>query len=297
MAKCNKCKINKKKAVLLDPPLCKEHFIKYFEARVHKTIKQQKLFTKDSKVCVAASGGKDSLTVLNLTNQYLRPGNCTALIIDEGINHYRAHTLTDLKNFCTKNNIPLKIISFKKEFGKTLDQIIKQLNEKPCTVCGILRRYLLNKYSRGFDFLATGHNLDDEAQAIMMNIFRDQLSILSRLGPISGTTKDEKFVQRVKPLYFCPEKEVALYAILKGFNVSFTECPYVTEAYRADIRDFLNTFDTKTKFNTVNYFLTTLPTLKLRQSTSKLQYCTKCGEPSASKICNACRLVAKINKQ
>jgi len=73
--------------------------------------------------------------------------------------------------------------------------------------------------------VVTGHNLDDEAQAIIMNIFKANTSLAAHLGPISGVQEHSLFVQRVKPLYLCPEKEVKLYTILKRFQVQFVECP------------------------------------------------------------------------
>jgi uncharacterized protein (TIGR00269 family) len=220
-------------------------------------------------------------------------------VIDEGIKRYRDKTLIDLKRFCAENKINLKIVSFRKEFGKTLDDIIKskKLKIKPCNICGTLRRYLLNKYSRGFDVIVTGHNLDDEAQAVMMNLFRNQIDVLARLGPKTGISLQKNFTQRVKPLYFCSEKESAIYALLMGFDVSFNECPYVVESYRADIRDLLNDYESRhkgTKLNIVSSFLKILPKLKARYANSSPTTCSVCGEPSSKDVCNACALVEKI---
>ncbi len=298
-----KCRLCDEKAVLSSPNYCKKHFIEYFERKVFRTIEDYGLLDPSDSVCVAASGGKDSTVALYLSFKYLQSfrsdPKVTALIIDEGISGYRNKTLDDLKRFCKDAGIPLKVVSFRQEFGRTLDQIItlRLTDQKPCTVCGILRRYLLNKYSRGFDKLVTGHNLDDESQAILMNLFRQQTDILARLGPVSGVSRDALFVQRVKPLYFCPEKEVALYAVLKGFDVSFTECPYVVFAYRADVRDFLNAYEQAhkgAKLNIVRSFLKVLPELKASYSGKGLRYCESCGEPSSQRVCNACKLADKI---
>lgn len=297
--KCSKCT---EKAVISNPALCKEHFIAYFEKKVFDTIKKHKLFRKTDKVCVASSGGKDSTAVLYIAAGFLGSKNrSAALLIDEGISGYRDKTISDLKRFCNENSISLKIVSFKKEFGRTLDQIIrsKKLNLKPCNICGTLRRYLLNKYSRGFDVIVTGHNMDDESQAVMMNLLRQQMDVLARLGPVTGIRQRKDFTQRIKPLYFCSEKETALYALLKGFDVSFNECPYIGESYRADVRDMLNSYEAAhrgTKQNIVSSFLRTLPKLKKEFEHTGPQCCTSCGEPCAGGICNACRLAGQIRK-
>lgn len=302
---CGKCQ-NSAVISLQHGSLCKNHFIDYFEEKVFKTINKHQLIGRDEKLCVAVSGGKDSLTVLYLTKKYLEKNNIPAdnllaLAIDEGIDGYRENTLIDLKKFCAEHTVPLTIVSFKDELGKTLDQaypiINKDAKKKPCNVCGVWRRYLLNKHAKqlGADKVITGHNLDDEAQAIVMNIFKANTMLTTRLGPISGVEEQDLFIQRVKPLYFCAEKEVRLYALLKNFQIGFTECPYSKEGYRHHIQEMLNEFENKykgTKQGIINSFLAMLPALqnqeKQETETCKIQPCSKCHEASNKEVCNAC---------
>jgi uncharacterized protein (TIGR00269 family) len=298
--RCSKCK---EKAVLSSPALCKNHFITYFEKKVADTINKHSLIKKTDRVCIATSGGKDSTAALYLTAKFLKPkqGQLNALLIDEGIKGYRDRTIADLKKFCNENNIALKMVSFKQEFGSTLDQIIrsKKIRLKPCNICGTLRRYLLNKHSRNFDVIVTGHNLDDESQAMMMNLLRQQTDILARIGPKTGLKSHKHFTQRVKPLYFCSEKETALYALLKGFDVSFNECPYIVHSYRADIRNMLNDYEAAhkgTKLNIVQSLQRILPGLKKAFAGSAPSACELCGEPSSGKTCNACSLAMQISR-
>lgn len=300
---CHKCD---QKAVieLQHGNLCKNHFISYFEDKVFRTINKFQLMGRNEKVCVAVSGGKDSLTVLYLAKKYLEKNNVPAdnifaLAVDEGIDKYREKTLIDLKKFCAEHAVPLTIVSFEQELGKTLDKaypIINQdANKKPCNVCGVWRRYLLNKHAKklGAAKVVTGHNLDDEAQAIVMNLFKANIKLAGRLGPISGVGEHDLFIQRVKPLYFCAEKEVRLYALLKNFQIQFTECPYSKEGYRHHIQEMLNNFEHKykgTKQGIVNSFLAMLPLLqeKEKQSSQEIQQCSRCPEASNKEICNAC---------
>lgn len=302
---CTKCN-NNAVIALQHGELCKHHFIDYFEGKVFKTINKFQLIGRNEKICVAVSGGKDSLTVLYLTKKYLEKNNIpinniSALAVDEGIDKYREKTLVDLQKFCAEHNIPLTIVSFEQELGKTLDKaypiINKDANKKPCNVCGVWRRYLLNKHAKklGADKVITGHNLDDEAQAIIMNIFKTNTKLAGRLGPISGMEEHDLFIQRVKPLYFCAEKEVRLYALLKNFQVQFTECPYSKEGYRHHIQEMLNNFEHKykgTKQGIVNSFLAMLPLLQdqEKQPSERIQQCSKCQEASNKDVCNACSM-------
>lgn len=277
--KCIECD---KKAVY--PDYCKEHFINYFENKVVETIKKYKLLKKTDSICVAASGGKDSLTVLHILNKYY--GNVSALAIDEGIANYRDKTLTDLKTFCEERNIPLKIVSFEKYLGKGLDNIVPKIKGAPCASCGTARRYLLNKFSKEFDKIATGHNMDDESQAMMMNLLKSNLSLLERQNII--TEQREGFTVKIKPLYFMKEKEIRAYALLKGFTVSFSECPYVPKSFRRSVQEELNKSpELKLPLAEINLKLT-------KKSNTKTEYCKQCGEPSTATICNFCKLKCKI---
>ena len=305
MVNCMNCQ---KKAVitLQHGSLCKSHFITYFENKVFKTINKFKLIDRNDKLCIATSGGKDSLTVLYLTKKYLEKYNIPtenlfALVIDEGIKNYRAKTIKDLELFCENLKVKLYHTSNKEEFGKTLDEaypiINKGTKKKPCNVCGVWRRYLLNKYSRkyGATKIVTGHNLDDEAQAIMMNHFKANIKLAGRLGPISGIQENDLFVQRVKPLYLCSEKEVRLYTLLKKFQVQYTECPYSREGYRHQVQEMLNDFEHKykgTKQGVVNSFLAILPLLQEKEKglVTEIEKCQSCGEAANLDVCNACKM-------
>lgn len=300
---CRKC-TNQAVIILQHGPICKNHFINYFEEKVFKTINKYQLIGRDEHICVAASGGKDSLTALYLIKKYLKKNNLLtenmlALAIDEGIKNYRKKTLSHLKKFCKEQQVPLKIVSFKKEFGEKMDRAFPKINRKairkPCTICGVWRRYLLNKYAKkwGSTVVVTGHNLDDESQAIMMNIFKANTKLAGRLGPKTGTQERDFFIQRVKPLYFCTEKEVCLYALLKGFRIDFAECPYSKEGYRFHIQEMLNQFENQfkgTKQGIINSFLDILPLLKEREKNVKISQCRICKEPANNQICKACKI-------
>lgn len=301
------CKFCKTKPVITLPNsnvnLCKSCFIRYFEKKVLKTIRQFSLIEKGDNIIVAISGGKDSLSVLYFLNKIANLKldiKISALLIDEGIKGYRANTIKDAKKFCKDYKIQLHIISFKKHIGKNLDEIAKQFPSTiPCSMCGVFRRYLLNKCSRELKAtkLATGHNLDDEAQSIIMNQFKHNIALSARLGPITGVKRDIRFIPRIKPFYFLTEKEIATYAFLKNFTIGFNECPYNTVSFRFEIRDLLNNLEEKypgTKHSIVLSFIEILPLLKEKYRNQDINSCKICKEPTSSEICTACTLLKKI---
>lgn len=280
-------------AVFGQPALCKTHFIEYFEQKVRSAIDEYGLINQDERIAVAVSGGKDSLTVLTLLNKWF--GNVTAIAIDEGIAGYREHTLEDARKVCAQHDIPLVIKSYKELTGSTLDEMLAKRKMHPCTICGTLRRHLLLIASKDFDVLATGHNADDESQAVLMNIIKGNTEIFPRIGPVSGHGA-KGFTRRVKPLYFCTEKEVMTYAFIKGLVSGFTECPNIDESYRHLIRDELNSYAQShpgVKERLLKRFL--IAKQAYPQTEIQLQRCTNCGEPTNAEICKACKYIAIVS--
>jgi tRNA-5-methyluridine54 2-sulfurtransferase len=285
------CKYCKTPAVISG--CCEKHYPAYFERRVLATIRKHKLMTRKDRIAVACSGGKDSTAVLHvLSRKFPR---VTAIAIDEGIRGYRKKTLAFLKSFCAQHGITLVVVDAKKELGRSLDATYsKTMTCSACTICGALRRKLLNSAAMklGATVLATGHNMDDEAQSVMMNIFRNTLRMSARLGPKSGLGKVKGFVRRVKPLYHTGERESFAYCHMMGFDVPFAECPYAKDSYRAYVRGLLNDYEAShpgTKANIIRSFVKMLPKLKAAFKSDEAQkYCSVCGSPSAKDVCRIC---------
>ncbi|MBW3023194.1 adenine nucleotide alpha hydrolase family protein, partial [Candidatus Woesearchaeota archaeon] len=257
---------------------CRSHFKKYFDEKVRKTIKKFQLFGIKEKVGVAVSGGKDSTVLLYVLKKL--GYDVVGLTVDAYIGNYTKKNLENLREVCKKHKIELKEISFKKEFGYSLCYIKSILKEKgqdyaSCLLCGVLRRYLINKYAREMklDVITTGHTLDDEAQAFLMNIFRNDPILAMRQGPITGLGGNKHFVKRAKPLYLCSEKETTTYSKLMEFPVNYDRCPCSVDAYRRNFRDFLDNFEKKhpsVKYNIVNFFLETLHKQKKEKYPDKI---------------------------
>jgi len=307
---CIKCQ--KKTVITLQHgDLCSLHFLNYFEDKFFKTIKKYKLIDRNDKICVASSGGKDSTAALYLTKRYFEKydlplENFFALLIDEGIKLHRDDSLRNLEKFCQKENIKLKIVNVKDNFSTTIDQSAKKLREigrKPCTVCGIWRRYLLNKYARihGANKLITGHNLDDEAQAIIMNTFKANTNLAAHLGPISGVQDHKLFVRRIKPLYFCTNKEVEIYTKIKKWKLDYCNCVYSQEGYRSQVKKMLNEFEQKypgTKQGIINSYLAIQHCIKEKfaktEKDNPIKLCQNCDEPANNEVCNTCKLAKEL---
>ena len=300
LKKCTKCK---NKAIIelkyCGLHLCKKCFIRFFGKRVAKTIKENNYLENSSKIAVALSGGKDSSVVLYLLKKLIkRKISLIAISIDGGIKGYDEKLLKNAKNLCKELNVEHHIFSFKKELGYDVNDIAKTA-PNPC-ICGVFRRYILNKKARELkaDKLATGHNLNDEAESVLMNIIRGDVA---RIARGEGLVKNEKFVQRIKPLQRCPENEVMFFAklIFPKFNFSY-QCPYRKDVLRADIKRMLKELDEK---HDGLIFQIYEGNKRIREALLKTidvrgipNNCTHCGEMTSGDICQACELNVKIKK-
>lgn len=276
--------------------------MRYFEEKVFKTIKRYKLVDYGQRVAVAVSGGKDSITALYLMHKFAQEygQEIIAISVDEGTN-YRKEAIKKVKKFCSKYRIEHKVYSFKDEFGYTLPELATIFGKNLCRMCGVIRRYILNKKARelGAEVLVTGHNANDEAQAIMMNLLRGNFWDSARLGPKTGAKVHEKFIPRVKPLYFMLEKEDMIYALLKEFPIQFFPCPFARYAFRGKVKAFLNELEYTnpgTHHKILSGFLEILPLLR-KHYEGKIGTCVKCGEPSSAEVCKFCELKEKVDEK
>jgi len=283
----------------------KTQFVNYFENKVKNTIDKFSLISKNDKLIVACSGGKDSTSILYLLNKF--GYSVEAMFIDLHLGNYSKRSKKNVRMLCEKNKIKLYEFSLRGEFGRSvcyMKSVLKSKNiiMRSCKICGILRRWLLNKKARELKAtkLVTGHNLDDESETILMNIFNGNINLLARMGLVTGVIRNEKFIPRIKPLYFCTNEETTKYSKLMRLPVLYERCPCSVDAYRGHFRRFINEIEKNnpgTKEKIVKDFLRLLPEFKkISKRNKKINYCEVCGEPSSKHLCNACQLMKQLTK-
>ncbi|MCK4811833.1 MAG: TIGR00269 family protein [Methanosarcinales archaeon] len=276
--------------------LCEKHLIDDVTRKAKRDLRKYNL--KPGTIAVALSGGKDSSALLYLLNSILAPNRkikITAITVDEGISGYRAKTIENASNLASDLGIKHTIVSFEDAFERTLDDLLETTPHPPCSICGALRKNLLNRTAKelGASYLAIGHNLDDEAQTILINHLRGDISRLVRL---SHARVQPGLVPRIKPLRHVPESEVTAYAGAVGLPICPKECPYMNEAYRLGVRVFLREFEAAhpgTRHGIVRGFDRMIGALSDAYPPASLVPCRVCGEPCTDGLCQACKLLGR----
>jgi cytoplasmic tRNA 2-thiolation protein 1 len=305
--KCSTC--NEKKPQIKRPktgkPSCLDCFFEAFENEIHHTIITNKLFKREERVCIGASGGKDSTVlayVMNLLNKKYDYGiHLFLLSVDEGITGYRDDSLETVKQNRDDYGLPLEIVSYRDLYGWTMDEIVKLIGlTNNCTFCGVFRRQALERGATLLkaDKIVTGHNADDIAETVLMNLLRGDYHRLTKsVDIISGRDSN---MPRVKPFKYTYEKEIVMYAYHKKLVYFSTECIYSPNAYRGYVREMIKDLEAQRPSSIIDIIHSGEKfEIDKIASTAKEQIkknCTKCGLISSNDICKACSLLEKLSK-
>jgi uncharacterized protein (TIGR00269 family) len=250
MMKCRKCG---KKAVINmrqhKLALCADDFLKWFTKQTLHTIQRDKLFTMDAKILVAVSGGKDSLALWDVLRRLNY--DCDGVYIGLGIwgeNDYSNRSLGFAQRFADQRELKLIVVDVETQYGASIPAASKLSRRgagKPCSVCGLTRRYIMNRTALEGDYnvLVTGHNLDDEAATLMGNTMNWLVGYLDTQSPI--LPEKEGFVRKAKPFHRFYERETAAYAFLQGIEYIQEECPFSVDAKSIYYKNILNQIETE----------------------------------------------------
>src|SRR5436309_10598234 len=214
--------------------LCGNHFREFVERRVKQELHRQIDLRGGERIAVGLSGGKDSSTTTVLLHEILaarRDVGLLAITVDEGIASYRPEGLRFARALCEALGIEHRVVRYEDTVGWGMDEVVAaDPTAIPCSYCGVFRRQALNVAAKetDADYLATGLNLDDTAQSILMNVARGDVEKLARLGPHERVQPG--LVPRLQPLRMIPEKEAYLYAMRRGIPFHDATCPHAERA-------------------------------------------------------------------
>lgn len=301
---CTVC--NARRAALKRPKtleqICKECFYAVFEDEIHRVIVDNHLFKRGERVAIGASGGKDSTVLAYVMSELNRRHDygldLFLLSVDEGITGYRDDSLETVKRNEIQYGLPLKVVSYKDLYGWTMDEIVKLIGLKNnCTFCGVFRRQALDRGASllKVDKLVTGHNADDIAETVLLNILRGDIARLSRCTSI--ITGEDGPIPRCKPFKYTYEKEIVMYAYFKRLDYFSTECIYSPNAYRGFAREFIKDLE-RIRPRAILDIITSGEDFRIATYTKMPEQgnCERCGYISSQKWCKACVLLDGLNR-
>ena len=277
--------------------LCRSCFAASIEDKAKRTIARYDMFRHGDRIGVAVSGGKDSLSLLKVLAKVTEGhgSELVALTIDEGIEGYRAESLSYASDVARQLGVSHIVFSYKELFGFSLDELLKERRTKltSCAICGTLRRRALDMAAIKVeaDVLATGHNLDDMVQTFMINLLNGDLKRIAWLNSSKAPSGGFR-MRRVHPFLEIYEKEIALYAFGAGTPLQTIPCPYMDEGIRSSVRAYLNGLEEKhpgMKYTLLRSALELSEKVVVAQPQAGI--CGRCGFPSTSDPCSVCSLL------
>ena len=283
--------------------LCAAHFVEWVRSTTERTIETYEMFTRADRVLVAVSGGKDSLALWDvlLVLGYQAEGMYISLGIDEGIG-YSSKSLELCRLFVTQHHpqARLHVIDVGAEYGQTIPVLAHTRQRgrgKPCAVCGLVKRHVMNRVARdgGYSAIATGHNLDDEVAVLMQNTLHWQSGYLARQAPV--LEERDGLARKVKPFARLYERETAAFALVRGLEYIYDECPFARGSTTNFYKGLLNQLELKSPGAKQQFYLQFLRARAAGQVTfqepagGELHPCVRCGQPTtAGDMCAFCRL-------
>jgi uncharacterized protein (TIGR00269 family) len=288
--------------------LCKEHYLEWIPEQTARFIKKYWMFGPNEKILVAVSGGKDSLSLWDILQRlgYNVAGMYIGLGIDEGI-HYSDESRRLAEKFASERSLKLHIVDIEKEYGHSIPVLAGMSlrgNGRPCAVCGLAKRHEMNRIAHelGYDVLATGHNLDDEAAVLFGNTLTWSKEFLLRQHPV--LPEHDGLARKVKPLCRFYEKEMTAYAMLRGIEYIYEECPFSVGSTSIYYKELLNKLENERPGAKLSFYVNFLDARKqglfaedVTPVAQPLFNCPTCGQPTKYEgQCSFCRMMEKAGK-
>jgi uncharacterized protein (TIGR00269 family) len=274
---------------------CKPCFLGVFREQVRRAIEKHRMFARADRILVAVSGGKDSLALWDLL---LEDGyDATGLYLGLGIGGYSSRSGDVVRRFAKERGAPLVEVDLQRDYGYDIPTAGRKGPRSTCAVCGLSKRYVFNRAALegGFDVVATGHNLDDEAATLLGNTLRWDAGSIARQAPVLPAR--DGLVRKVKPLHRLSELETAAYAFLRGIDYVVEECPLVAGNTQLRYKEAMNAIEATSPGTKAQFFLGFLDRgapLFASSGGADLSRCERCGQATTGRFCAFCRARAQI---
>ena len=274
---------------------CKDCFLVVFRSQVERAIDDRRMMDRGDRILVAVSGGKDSLALWDVL---LGMGlEADGLYLGLGIGEYSDRSARVTRGFAEERGARLLTVDLAETYGFDIPTAGRKGGRSTCAVCGLSKRYVFNTAALdgGYDVIATGHNLDDEAATLLGNTLRWNTEYIARQSPVLPAKA--RMVKKVKPLYRLSELETAAYAFLRGIEYVLEECPLVEGNTQLRYKEAMNAIEARSPGTKAQFFLGYLDRgrpLFRAEDTAEIGACARCDQPTTGRFCAFCRARAQI---
>lgn len=200
------------------------------ESMCRKALYEFDLLGKTTKIAIALSGGKDSLSLLYLLKAISGRGfpDLELYAVHVGGTFSCGAGVSEgfLRGICDELDVPLLICEPKQERDKL-----------ECYSCSRERRSLIFEAvkSVGVTTVAFGHHRDDSVQTLLMNLLHkgEFAAMLAKVPML------DYGVTIIRPLIFVSEDEIKEFAKMYGFTRIVCQCPVGQDSMRKRSKDLI----------------------------------------------------------
>jgi uncharacterized protein (TIGR00269 family) len=299
-----KCRVCRGPAVIdvrrHNAAFCRDHFLVHCRQQVQRAVADHDMLDAGDRVLVAVSGGKDSLGLWDLLAGLGVAAD--GLYLGLGIGDYSEDSGRYAREYAGDHGLTLHEVDLDADWGFTVPDAAAATHRVPCSACGLSKRHLFNAFAleRGYDVVATGHNLDDEAAVLLGNVLRWETEYLARQQPVLPAGPG--FVRKVKPLVRLGEREMAAYCVLRRIDYQVEECPMAAGNRHLHYKEVLNALEGRSPGTKAAFFQGFVERGHPRfadaavADDAPLGRCAECGAPTTGAVCAFCRLRARASR-
>ncbi|MBR7116380.1 MAG: tRNA 2-thiocytidine(32) synthetase TtcA [Clostridia bacterium] len=201
---------------------------------IRRAVDDYNMIEDGDRIAIGISGGKDSLTLLEVMSElrrfYPKRFEIVAITVDMG---FDGSDFSEVAEFCRRLKVEYRVV--KTDIAKIIFDVRKEKN--PCSLCAKMRRGSLHAEAvdAGCNKVALGHHYDDAVETFMMNLFFE-----GRLGCFSPVSYlSNRKITLIRPMLYATEKDVEYFVRKRALPIVVSLCPEDHATERENMKKLL----------------------------------------------------------